>query len=173
MKISRDEMSGDLSSLAPEQKVEFILQLADQLIPVLREIVGDVTPFAEIYGSYKSVIRVGRQWLAGEIDNPEVILEPLEHPAQRPFDSLELEHKHTSHFGNLRVVGSMITDAIYYAGQVQHNRSGGTPPPLFLDEEITEDLIVSEFERTLRRADPELRNKFYMLWTAKFPDPSV
>lgn len=168
MTIATDEMLGDLNSLSPDEKIEFLLLHAEKLIPVLRDVVGTSSPFAEIYGSYERAISVGKRWLAGKISDPDEVIEPVENPSERPFESLELDHKDTEHFGNLRVVGGMIGDALLYAGQLQFERVGDPNVPQSLEEEFTDQRLVGEFQRTLSRASPELRKKFHQLWDARF-----
>lgn len=170
MTINKDEMLADLKGLSPKEKIEFILSLATHLIPVLRVVVGTSSEFTEIYEEYDRVIGHGRRWLRGEIVDPDEVIGPIERPSRRPYYSLELAHKGSRQFDNLFVVGSMLTDAIHYAGELQFELVGDTDVPQSLEEKFTDQELVDNFNGTLDLASSELEAEFETFWERRFDD---
>lgn len=168
MTINKDEMLADLKGLSPEEKIEFILSLAEQLIPALRVVVGTSSEFIEIIEEYDRVIGHGRRWVGGEIVDPNEVIGPIERRSPLTFDSLEFVHKDSQQFNNLRVLGSMLTDAILYAGELQFELVGDTDVPQSLEEKFTDQELVNNFKRTLDLASSELQSEFGKFWERRF-----
>lgn len=141
-----------------------MLRIASHLIPILHAELGTAPKFNAIYESYEHVIDHVRRWLRGEITDPDEVIAPLEMPDRVPFDSLELEFKGTKHFGNLYVVGSLITEALLYAGEIQFKRAGIIEVPTCLEKHFTDEELADEFTNALKRASRVMQKEFRTLW---------
>jgi hypothetical protein len=168
MTLTGKAMVDDLHSLPPEQKIEALLALAEQLIPELKIVVDDIRPFEEVFAAYGEAITAGRRWLRGEMCDPDEVMDPVYGSNVRPVWDIELAHKDSGHFKDLRVLGSLLTNALLYAGQIQFERNGDRDVPEPLEGEFTDDELVGEIQRTLSAADPALTEKFRKSWQARF-----
>ncbi len=65
-------------------------------------------------------------------------------------------------------MGSLLTNALVFAGQFQFERNGDPDVPEPLEGEFTDDELVGEIQNTLSAAGPALNEKFRQAWQTHF-----
>lgn len=169
MTYSNREILNNLDALSPDERVRFLLTLAERLVPALRDRYGSADPLDKMYASFRSTVNHGRKWLRGEIENPWQVIDPVEDPKADSFVALEMENASAPYSADASVIGSLVVYAIALAGQLQFARVGDPEVPQSLEGEITSEVLVAEAQRTLEHASREFQDAFDKTWNDMFP----
>lgn len=168
MTVEKDQMIVDLNILSPVGKIEWLLLLGEKLTPVLNDLVGGSKAFDGLFIAFDGAIKQGRRWLRAEIRDPFELMYPVYNSDGTDVADQELEHEDSRHFNDLRVVGSMLTDALLFAGRIQFERMGDLDLPQPLEGEYTDDYLANELVDRLNAASSGVTQAFDEIWEARF-----